>query len=564
MASLTKKIIRGRAYYYLRECRRVDGKPKIVFQQYIGSQEELIARLRNPSPHEAFAREFGAVVATYDMAEQLDLVNIVDHHVAKRGRQGPSVGQYLLTATINRCLAPCSKARIAEWYERTVLPRLLRIKASQLTSQRFWDNMDRISEKHILSIERDISERVVSRFDLDLSCLLFDATNFFTFMDTFNGRSRLAKRGHSKEGRDSLRILGLALLVTADGEVPLLHHVYAGNKADSTVFSRLSGELQRRCLQLGKGVCDITLVFDKGNNSHKNLNRIGKAPFHFVGSLVPTHHPRLLAIDRDQMRRLDPARLPAVWAYRIQQPIFGVQRTVLVTYNRRFYRAQARTLLREINKRKRQLHQLKDALVLHNRSPKKGNKPTQLGTQNRIDRILAARHMKDLFFVKLSLTKNKIPKLSWRFNIKQWSDLKKTLLGKTLLFTDRSDWSDEQIVLAYRSQYHVEAAFRSMKNPRYLSFRPINHWTDQKLRVHAFYCVLALLILTLIRRQLDKQGIHMSIPRMIERLSEIREIVTLYKSANEKRQRLVPIISRRDQEQQSIVDALDLPKYFPK
>jgi transposase len=420
--------------------------------------------------------------------------------------------------------------------------------------------MDRISRADILNIERDISQRVVSLFDVDLSCLLFDATNFFTFMDTFNGRSRLAQRGHSKEGRDSLRILGLALLVTADGEVPLLHHIYAGNKADSTVFSRISGELQRRCSELGRGVCDITLVFDKGNNSHKNLNRLQKAPFHFVGSLVPTQYPVLLAIGKDQMRRLDPAKLLEVWAHRTEQLVFGVKRTVLVTYNRRFYRAQLRTLLREINKRKRQLQELQDALAKHHRSS--GNKPTVQGTQNKIDRILMARHMKDLFSVKLSSTQ--ILKLSWKFNTVQWTHLKKTLLGKTLLFTDRSDWSDEQIILAYRSQYHVEAAFRTMKNPRFLSFRPINHWTDQKLRVHAFYCILALLILTLIRRQLEKRNIQMSIQRILERLSEVREIVSLYKSANEKRQRIVPLISRCDEEQQRIIDALELTKYFPR
>jgi transposase len=74
------------------------------------------------------------------------------------------------------------------------------------------------------------------------------------------------------------------------------------------------------------------------------------------------------------------------------------------------------------------------------------------------------------------------------------------LLGKTILFTDHGeDWSDEQIVLAYRAQHHVEADFRRLKNPHYLSFRPTFHWTDQKLCVHAFYCVLALMILNLLR-----------------------------------------------------------------
>src|SRR3990172_7789732 len=125
MASLKKKIINGNPYYYLRECKRIDGKPKIVWQEYIGSPSQLVARLTNPEPKEIVVRDFGAVVAAYDVAEQLNIVAAIDRHVPKRGNQGPTVGQYLVTAAINRCVAPCSKSKMAEWYQRTVLARLI-------------------------------------------------------------------------------------------------------------------------------------------------------------------------------------------------------------------------------------------------------------------------------------------------------------------------------------------------------------------------------------------------------------------------------------------------------
>jgi hypothetical protein len=38
MASLIKKVIRGRPYYSARQCKRVDGKPKIVWQKHLGRQ----------------------------------------------------------------------------------------------------------------------------------------------------------------------------------------------------------------------------------------------------------------------------------------------------------------------------------------------------------------------------------------------------------------------------------------------------------------------------------------------------------------------------------------------
>jgi transposase len=154
--------------------------------------------------------------------------------------------------------------------------------------------------------------------------------------------------------------VGLALLVSADGDVPLFHHCYAGNKHDSTIFGTLIEQLGSHCRTLAGGLKDLTLVFDKGNNSKENLTEVKDTELHFVGSLVPTQHSVLLAIPRKQMRRLDKAQLPAVWAYRTQQKVFGVQRTVLVAFNRPLYRAQVKTLRRQINKRCRKFKALNE------------------------------------------------------------------------------------------------------------------------------------------------------------------------------------------------------------
>src|SRR5438067_632322 len=448
MPSLTKKTIRGKPYYYLRECQRVAGKPKIVSTIYLGPPQSILDRLMRPQPAQLAIYEFGASAAVWDMAQAIDLRATIDRHVPKRASQGPSVGQYMLMAAFNRCMAPRSKAQVAAWYQKTALRRLLPLSSGQLTSQRFWDNMARIGDQHIAAIEQDIASTVVARFGLDLHCLLFDATNFFTFLDSFNARAKRRQRGHSKEGRDNLRILGLALLVTSDGQVPLFHHTYAGNQHDSVTFGSVTEELFQRCRSLARGACDLTLVFDKGNNSEENLKRVADSPFHFVGSLVPTQHQDLLSISRKAMRRLDPTHLRA------------------------------------------------------------------------------------------------------------------TLLGKTLLFTDRSDWTDEQIVLAYRAQHHVEADFRRLKDPHYLTFRPAFHWTDQKLKVHAFYCVLALLLLNLLRRKLAQAGIPLSIAKMMDLLTDIREATLLYPGASASQKPFArTVLADMDPTQRELVKILGLERY---
>ncbi len=569
MASITKKMIRGKPYYYARECKRINGKPKIVWQQYLGRPEEIIKTMteRPPGtvamakPKKAIVADFGAVVALYDLAARLRLVEHIDRHVAKQGT-GASVGSYLLVATLNRCIAPCSKASIAKWFQTTVLRRLMDIDSRQLSSQRFWENMDRISPEAIEAIERDITVQMVGEFGIELKRVLFDGTNFFTFIDTFNERSSLAQRGKSKEGRKALRIVGLALLVSADFHVPLLHRTYPGNQADAPTFASLSSALVARYRELTDGAEHVTIIFDKGNNSEENLEAIEDSPYHFIGSLVPTQHPDLLAIPAKRFRSLDGEGLAGVRVYRLQKEVFKVERTVLVTYNENLFVAQSRTLLREIAKRQRQFRQLQDQLRRHREGKvRRGKPPTLEGTSKKVQGWLKARHMKELFQVELTKSEG-LPILNYRFDNRAWERLQKTLLGKTILFTDNDEWSDVEIIRGYRSQHHVETAFRRMKDCHHICLRPQHHWTDQKVRVHVFYCVLALMLCSLLRRQLHRQGIDRSIADLLDELGKIREIGVVYPPQGKKKTPTIQMtLSEMSEDQRCLYDALDLQRY---
>ena len=127
MASLTKKIIRGHAYYYARECGWVNGKPKITRTVYLGRVENIMAaveRSRRPAPIQGIAvTEFGAVAAAWSIAEELCLIETIDSHVPKRD-QGLSVCQYIALAAVNRATCPRSKRALAAWHRKTILRRL--------------------------------------------------------------------------------------------------------------------------------------------------------------------------------------------------------------------------------------------------------------------------------------------------------------------------------------------------------------------------------------------------------------------------------------------------------
>ena len=117
MPSLTRKLVKGRPYYYVRHCQRVDGRPKIVKTTYLGTVEHILqafaqASFTGGNPRKPKSLPGGDVAALYDVATQLDLAPLIDTHIPKRD-QGLSVGQYLLIATLNRAISPTSKAQMA-------------------------------------------------------------------------------------------------------------------------------------------------------------------------------------------------------------------------------------------------------------------------------------------------------------------------------------------------------------------------------------------------------------------------------------------------------------------
>jgi transposase len=146
----------------------------------------------------------------------------------------------------------------------------VRLERAALDHRRFWDAMDRLGEVQLHEIETRLSRRMVTEFGLDLTGLALDMTNFATFIDTGNAKAPIAQRGKAKQKRTDLRLVGLALVVTRDGGVPVLSHAYPGDRPDVTQFSAVVDELVARYRGLVTGVESLTVVYDAGQNSGDN------------------------------------------------------------------------------------------------------------------------------------------------------------------------------------------------------------------------------------------------------------------------------------------------------
>ena len=561
MASLTSKIVNGHKYYYARVCKRVNGKPKIVQTHYLGTAEKMIENAHGPKQmpraQEVCILELGATGALFDIAQRLQLVEIVDRHAPKRN-QGPSVGQYMLVAAINRASHPTSKTVLSDWFDQTIGPRLMGIQARQLSSQAFWNHMDRLDHQSLIKIENDLLSRLIDEFQINLNCLLYDATNFYTYINT-KTESELAKRGHNKQKRNDLRQVSLGMMTSSDFHVPLLHMVYGGNITDSTQFGSVIDELVNRYKHLTEACPHITVVFDKGNNSEANFEAFADTDMHFVGSLKLNQCPDLLKV---RLNKYHPLRgLEEVTAYRSCCQVFAEERTVLMTYNENLLAGQLQGIGRNILKGKKELQALQTQLKRWaNGKLRKGRKPTVEGTEKKVQRILHREYMNEIITTRISLSEG-FPTLQYQVKQTAIARLSKTVLGKTLLFTDNDKWTDEQIVCAYRAQYHIEHAFREMKNPHFLGWNPRFHWTDQKIRVHAFYCVAALTLVSLLRRELAAKHIHISAEALMENLCAIRETISVYPRGKNQPPELSPSISRLTKTQKTLYDHLDLRRF---
>lgn len=564
MASIQRKIIHGHPYYYLVESRRVNGRPRPVVLQYLGSAHTLLQRLQasTSSPLRARLTQFGGVAALYDLAQQLRLLQLIDQQVPKR-HQGPSVGQYLLVAALNRCLAPTSKLRMPAWLRSTPLPRWLGCAPQQFSSPRFWDNLELLGETQIATLSEALAQRLVETFRLDLASLVFDCTNFDTFIDTENP-SQLPQRGHAKSKRTDLRIVGLALLVSVDFHVPLFWKVYPGNQHDSVTFAQALQELTKRYQALARDCQSITLVFDKGNNSVRNQEALDRSDFHFVGSLVPAHFPDLLALPPEKFQPLNDPRLKPARALRLTRPVWGQERTLVVTFSPELQRKQMRSIEQHLAKKRRALEELQAKLRRSQKPDAKGKGYTRQSLAQHVQQICSGQYIAQILHVRVVEEDGRL-KLVYRTDAAAYARIREQQLGKRILFTDQHAWSTEQIMLAYRSQSQIEDAFAEMKDPHFLSWEPMFHWTDSKIRVHAFYCVLALILGSLLQRRAAQNGLPLSLHALFQALSGIQEVTTIYPAAGKPgspgRPRTQTTLTEMNPTQQALYRLLDLDRY---
>jgi len=533
MVHLIKKVIKGNTYLYLAASARIDGKPKRIWQKYLGPEDkfnELTELLMDLEPS-IMTLDFGLPIALLQLVKKLDLIEIIDECTSKRA-QGLSVGQYVVLATINRCVKPTSKAKLRRWFEHTALFKEFPPIDTYLDSMAYTNHFKYLTEEIIELIEARINKKLIEVFNVSMNTLFYDPTNFFTYINPKEG-VELPRHGHSKEGRFTLNLVGLTLFCTKDGGLPVLHDIYPGNVQDAKLFKEQIPHLLERLKRVGIDPREICLVFDKGNLSQEAFEQINDANIRFVCSIRPS--------TQKEFDYLTPAdfsleKLPngkEIGVLEFDRQLYGVHDRLLVVYNPRMKAWQEKNLTLKLEKKIEAVHEwFKDRLNV-----KKWRKPGAV--EKKIQGILKTKKHLELVDYSVSGTFEKV-KYKIKINKKVLKNHLDTL-GKSFFLFNHPNMDPLDVVWLYRQQNTVERAFKYIKSPHLLSVRPMYHWTDDSIRGHLFTCVLGLLLLTLLTRKIQLEFKQMSIWNVVEYLSEIELAIVEYEGSKKIIKKIVEI-----------------------
>ena len=529
MASLQKIKSKGINYYSIVECRRINGKPTPVTIAYLGNIENILNMFNNRNNNAVSSDvnyksfSYGAVYALWKIAQKHNIVKHLNKFFPKQTRSGLSRGETILLASVYRVIYPGSKNEFSDKMAETALASIVKYDPDKTTSQHFWSQMDGIEEKMLHDAEDAIAGHILDYYNISPEKLALDYTNYFTYIDSNNEKSEIAKRGHNKQKRDDLRQFSLGLVTSKELAIPLCSYVYEGNVTDVSAFPNYLNLFRKR---IGRytDATDITLIYDNGSVSKKNLAELKnqKPQYHYVCAFSLSCCKELLDIPVDDYKTVSICGDNDILCYRTTKDIWGEKNECILIYSPDLYNGQYKGLLTSIKKKEQELLKLKEQL----KNPKSRISKAASAIDARIKKIIKGDFGESIFEInKIGI--RIIKDIDYSVNYDIIKEICYRHYGKRLIITDRFTWTTEETLEAYWGQIDIENIFKDSKNRDHFSVQPQFHWTDSKVRVHTFCCLLGLLLTSILKKELEDSGVKMSNKKIIDLLSGIREVYVL-------------------------------------
>lgn len=501
-------------------------------------------------------RAIGDMGALIWVAEQLDLIGHIDRACGDIGsKNGPSIGEMVLAVAVQRACSPGPKRDLSDFLKEG-LPLLSCVPAKAFTGQAFYRLAQGVTDEALEQAQIAIAGAAVERFGISTDVLAFDTTNFDTHIASTTA-SELARRGHAKSKRRDRRVVGLSLLVSETGHVPLLHRTYPGNRSDQKVLAECLGGLGRLHDRLGENRSQPstrTLVRDGGSWSPQLELDLDGEGYRTLISLPKSHDAAKEALEyaaKPKVMKKLGGDLGDMRAARIRTKVGDLDRTLLVVESPELLKGQKRGIEQTLSKARDELDKLKRAA--------KAGKIKRTTLEQRVATILRRDYLSHFVVVDID-GDEKRPQMDWYIDTARRKRLEKTLLGRRVLCTDQHSWSAERIVYAFRGQWKVEELFRRSKDGGIVPWGPSFQWNDASIRLHTFASVIGLMLVSLAKLAWRTSS---SVKVMMKELSSIRATVICIKGKTRSRRAQYLLPPLLTPEQRKAVKLFELERWMP-
>ena len=644
MVSLQPKYKNGNKCWYVMKSGRVNGKPRVVWQRYIGTAEKIL-ELKEQSGALPYIKlksfSYGKIAALLAINEELGFTDIVNKHTDKKKIDGLTVGEYMLLIIMGRCSGVRSKNAMQKWFDKSIMDYLWKFP-HKLSCQNFLNHMARINQKflfdwdnipgkdnkqlmeslkidlkidwvkkpeikksednkiitviegtdtielklnkeknnvtvsigdenvHVYTVKKEVNKfniygSVMRRIEDDVCVFLIEAglmplmflidqSNWFTYAENFKKMQELLQRGHNKKHRNDKNQVGVGLAVSEEN-IPFLHETYAGNIHDAKIFPKIIDTLVWRLTKLKVDTEELIVVIDKGNNSKDNIHKV-LSKMHILGSVNLDQLKDLLNIPVSKYKYLyTNSKGNKIYGYRItNRSLFGSEFTLVMVYNKSTHNRQKQTYERGKAKTLEGLKDMKRRLESN-----RGKGRDKASVEREIGDIV----LKDLRPV-IKYEVGDIPNGKKKPTLKYWiceeeEQNRYDKFGKTAVLTDLKHWQSTRIAKPYNSKYLVEDDFKLMNDVLIVSIGPINHYTDDMIRVHVFLCVMGMLFYRYLSWKVRKLKFKNSIKQLIKELEDIR--VAFVKDKEHAKKAHI-IIEEMTPKQARLFSVLDLGKFI--
>jgi transposase len=485
-------------YYYYVEKERQDGKPVDSVHIYLGTADEILKKINNRDQSKnnltLKSFEYGKIAALLAIDEELGFREIVDNVVTKRNEHGLSVGDYTLVSIFGRWCGPLSKTASAKHFTESFIGFGTKFP-SKVNAQNIIAQMKYFDKQTISDIELELSRKLKEKGIIP-DMIVWDTTNNYTFID--NGE-KIPKKGKSKQGRHEKNLIGMGLAVSGEN-IPVFHTTIPGDSHDAPLFNEIVDDIINRLRLIDVDPQGLVMVFDKGNNSEKNIEKLS-GKINVLGSLKKNQVPDLFKVPLSEYEPLYKTdKEVTVSGYTAKRNLYSKEYTVVMSFNPNTRKRQILTY----EKAKRKIINELDSIQRSFLRKGKGRPMTTKGAIKKAVLTIPTQYG--------TIFKYDVIEMDGTKEFKYWIDenAERTFLentGKLAIFTDKYDWSADKIVMTYNRKVFIEDDFHWLKDKLLIPLTPIWHRKDDHIRAHVFFCVLGLFFVRYISNKLSDLGI---------------------------------------------------------